>query len=388
MSSFLPSHRDVWRREACRAEWRYALKLNRSVVPVEVVKVDPNRMPNEIGRLELVREGRWAKLVAALNEPARPLPNPIPDPPAQPLAWPKIIEIVESTDSVDNDTQFAVAVKLIENIWSPAVNTPETVPGLAVEFLRRAHLDARARRLLQGALQPVSVSWTQAHRVIEDPSSVDGRTQVAVAVKLVEGLWAPIQDAPPGLSRLATDFNNHPDTDLTARRLLQSALQPVSVSWTQVRRVAEDPSSVDGRTQVAVADKLVEGIWSPTPDIPPDISRIATDLKNHPDTDRITRRLLQAVSSSKRAWLPVMGAAMGGLALTHLFWVSGLYGYVNRVLGAARGPIAVNALLALTGIALCVAARPANLKAARLGLLLCAIGVLATLLDAIKIGWI
>jgi hypothetical protein len=47
---------------------------------------------------------------------------------------------------------------------------------------------------------------------------------------------------------------------------------------------------------------------------------------------------------------------LGGLALTHVLWLPGLYSYLNRLLGPAKGPIFVNSLLALVGIALCVAA--------------------------------
>jgi hypothetical protein len=75
--------------EACRAEWRYALDINRVVIPVEVVGVDPNRLPNEIAELELVREGWFGKLVAAIDgSPAPSLPDPLPADPAPPLTWP------------------------------------------------------------------------------------------------------------------------------------------------------------------------------------------------------------------------------------------------------------------------------------------------------------
>ena len=91
--------------EACRAEWRYALDINRVVIPVEVVGVDPNRLPNEIAELELVREGWFGKLVAAIDgSPAPSLPDPLPADPAPPLTWPKVTEIVQSAESVDHDT--------------------------------------------------------------------------------------------------------------------------------------------------------------------------------------------------------------------------------------------------------------------------------------------
>lgn len=82
------------------------------------------------------------------------------------------------------------------------------------------------------------------------------------------------------------------------------------------------------------------------------------------------------------------GAALAGLALTHLFWVSGIYQYLNKVLGQSRGPISLNALLVVAGAVLCAAALTTRVKGSRLGLTLCGIGIIAVMLDAIKVGWL
>jgi hypothetical protein len=305
------------RSEACRAEWRYALALERTVIPVEVDTIDIYELPTEIADLQLVRKDQFGKLMRGLAEAqTKPLPDPLPKPPAAPLTWSKVIDVVRSKQSVDHDTQFAVAVKLIENLWSSPGDTPAQVPELAAEFLRREHLDARARRLLEAALQPVSVSWAQVRRVVEAPGSADATTHVAVAVKLIENLLLPAPDAPPDVADLAAALRSHPDTDLRAKRLLQAAL--------------------------------------PSP----------------------------------RAWFPVVGALLAGFALTHLLWATGLYEYLNGILGTARGPILANGLLALVGVVLCAVAWRSRVKGARLAFWLCIAGVVATLLDAIKIRWI
>jgi hypothetical protein len=160
------------------------------------------------------------------------------------------------------------------------------------------------------------------------------------------------------------------------------------LTWPKVTEIVQSAESVDHDTQFAVAVKLIENLWVPAPDAPAEVSLLAAALQSHRDTDVRARRLLQTVLPTPRAWFPVIGAALGGLALTHVLWLPGLYSYLNRHLGPAKGPIFVNSLLALVGIALCVAAWQTSVKAARLALVLCVVGLLATVLDAIKIGWI
>jgi hypothetical protein len=163
---------------------------------------------------------------------------------------------------------------------------------------------------------------------------------------------------------------------------------PPPLSWPKIREAVRSEQSVDPDTQIAVAVKLIGELWSPSPTTPPDVRRLITDFSRRGDLDIRARRLLQAALPPPRVWFPVAGAALAGLALTHLFWVSGIYQYVNEVLGQPRGPITLNALLAVVGTVLCAAALSTRGKGARLGLTLCGIGILAVLLDAIKIGWI
>ena len=75
-------------------------------------------------------------------------------------------------------------------------------------------------------------------------------------------------------------------------------------------------------------------------------------------------------------------------ALTHLFWVTGLYELISQEIGRAKGPILVNLVLAVVGALLCLAASRNRVYGARLGLSLCALGLLAVVIDAEKILWI
>ena len=163
---------------------------------------------------------------------------------------------------------------------------------------------------------------------------------------------------------------------------------PPPLSWPKIREAAHSEQSVDPDTQIGIAVKLIGELWSPSPKTPPDVRRLITDFSHRSDLDIRARRLLQAALPPPRVWFPVAGAALAGLALTHLFWASGIYPYLNKVLGQSRGPITLNALLVVAGAVLCAAALNTRVKGSRLGLTLCGIGILAVLLDAIKIGWL
>jgi hypothetical protein len=163
---------------------------------------------------------------------------------------------------------------------------------------------------------------------------------------------------------------------------------PPPLSWPKIREAVHSDQSVDPDTQIAVAVKLIGEVWSPSPNAPADVRRLTTDLSRRRDLDIRARRLLQAALPPPRVWFPVAGATLAGLALTHLFWYSGIYDFFNGVLGPSRGPIALNAVLAIVGAVLCAAALRTRVRGARLGLTLCGLGILVTLLDAIKIGWL
>ena len=84
----------------------------------------------------------------------------------------------------------------------------------------------------------------------------------------------------------------------------------------------------------------------------------------------------------------VIGSMPVGLALTHLFWATGLYELINQGNRPGEGPILVSLVLAVVGALLCLAAWRNGVYGARLGLSLCALGFLAVVIDAEKILWI
>jgi hypothetical protein len=304
-------------REACTAEWTYAWRLNKTLIPVAVEKIDHNDLPRQIYELQVARKQDILGINKTIVEaPSLPLPIPLPEDPPPPLSWPKVREVVHSDLSTDPDTQFAVAIKLVENLWAPSSDAPPDVAELATNLLHRRDLGRRARRLVEAATRASLFSWDMVRETVNNQGPIPGHTQVAVAVKLIEYMWAPSSDAPKDIAKLAVDFRGREDLDTRVRRLLQTALPP------------------------------------------------------------------------PRAWFPVAGAVLAGLALTHLFWVTGLYELLNSVLGKSKGPITVNLFLAVVGVVLCVAALGNKVKGALLGLVLCAVGILFTVIDAIKIGWL
>jgi hypothetical protein len=132
----------------------------------------------------------------------------------------------------------------------------------------------------------------------------------------------------------------------------------------------------------------IENLLPVSAGAPHDVHQLATEFRNSNNLDVRARHLLDAAMPPPRVAFPVVGAVFAGLALTHLFWITGLYDVINEEWGRARGPISVNVILAIVGAVLCAAAWRTRVKGARLGFTLCALGVLVTVLDAIKIQWI
>ena len=179
--------------------------------------------------------------------------------------------------------------------------------------------------------------------------------------------------------------------DLVARPLPNSlpANPSPPLTWPKIVDVVRSEESVDGETHVAVAAKLIEHLWPTGTKKPPfDVHKLITEFRDRKDLDPRARRIIDAVLPRPRHRLPVIGSILGGLALTHLFWATGLYELINQEIGRARGPILVNLVLAVVGALLCLAAWRNRVYGARLGLSLCALGFLAVVIDAEKILWI
>jgi hypothetical protein len=93
---------------------------------------------------------------------------------------------------------------------------------------------------------------------------------------------------------------------------------------------------------------------------------------------------------------PVVGATLGGLALTHLLWVTSFYDYLDNVLdqlvgferGPARGVLTVNLVLGAIGVVLCAVAVRKRVRTGKIGLVLCIVAIVGAVLDSlIKVKW-
>jgi TIR domain len=162
---------------------------------------------------------------------------------------------------------------------------------------------------------------------------------------------------------------------------------PIPMVWNAVHSVVYG-SSVDFTAQVSVATKLIEHAQSFDLRKRKHARKLIADFLRRHDLFELTRTMLRSgiESSRLREWL-VVGAVSGGLAITHVLWATGLYDLANSWLGEPRGTISLNFALAVLGGMLCYAAVRGKVRTARLGLAFCSLGMLGTVLDAIKIGW-
>jgi TIR domain-containing protein len=163
---------------------------------------------------------------------------------------------------------------------------------------------------------------------------------------------------------------------------------PIS-TWNELRDLVY-ASSLTEAQQFYIAPQLLAGIHSTDSDE----NRLAGDLGrqflSRHDLFPWFRTLLQIELDPIRPPPPapplrvatvIVGAAMGGLAITHLFWATGLYPLLKT-----RGIIFFSLAVAMLGLILCLTQIRANTKAALLGSAFCLLGILGAVLDAFKVG--
>lgn len=125
---------------ACTLERRYAMALNKVVLPVLVTPVNMQGLPPDLANIHFfdftVRDvpaaGRLFQAVQQLP-PSAPLPRPLPPPPAPPLSYLNAVADHISALPPDLDQQHRIVTALIGGLRSP---DPEE-RAAATEFVRK-----------------------------------------------------------------------------------------------------------------------------------------------------------------------------------------------------------------------------------------------------------
>ena len=141
---------------ACLLEFRYARAVGKPVVPVMIDPVNPDLLPGELARVQLVdfttgNEQAAFDLMAALSglPEAEPLPTPLPEAPAVPVSY--LSGLGESIQRPDMtlDEQYAVVRKLRSGLERPRER--DAVIQLMSRLRAREDLYAGPARELEAA---------------------------------------------------------------------------------------------------------------------------------------------------------------------------------------------------------------------------------------------
>ena len=112
---------------ACLLEFRYARAVGKPVVPVMIDPVNPDLLPGELARVQLVdfttgNEQAAFDLMAALSglPDAKPLPTPLPEAPPVPVSYLSGLGESIQQPNMSLDEQYAVVRKLRSGLERPA----------------------------------------------------------------------------------------------------------------------------------------------------------------------------------------------------------------------------------------------------------------------------
>lgn len=156
-----------------------------------------------------------------------------------------------------------------------------------------------------------------------------------------------------------------------------------------IKVVVYGHQSVDLSAQVSVAFKLIEYARSSDPSKRKRAHELIIDFLRRQDLFELPRTMLRSgVESSRVRSLAIVGAAIGGLAITHVFWATNFYAFVNGLVGEPNGVISFNLAVAVLGAILCLTAIQRKFRGALLGLVFCSVGILGAVVDAFKVGFL
>jgi hypothetical protein len=165
--------------------------------------------------------------------------------------------------------------------------------------------------------------------------------------------------------------------------------------WQMVATAVQLPVKLSADVQNSVVGFLVKKARSPDLTERRQARRLAGEFLQRADLGPSLRGILLD-TLGRVAVFPVIGAVLGGLALTHLLWVTSSYTYLDSLLdqlvgytrGTARGVLAVNFALGVIGLTLCGVAVHRHVRTGRVGLALCLVAILGVVLDSVfKVQW-
>ena len=119
---------DSLRSVACSSEYNYASELGKPILPILIADgVSPNLLPPKLSQIQFVDYRKQDKtgainLARALKSlpEAKPLPDPLPTPPAVPLSYlGRITEQIDSAASLDHKEQSALVSELRRGARDP-----------------------------------------------------------------------------------------------------------------------------------------------------------------------------------------------------------------------------------------------------------------------------
>ncbi len=172
--------------------------------------------------------------------------------------------------------------------------------------------------------------------------------------------------------------------------------EPIPLDWEIVEAAVRANEKLNVDIQSSVAAFLAGKARLPHPKERRRARRLAGEFYQRPDLAPSIRITGDPARLGWTALFPVLGAILGGLALTHLFWVTGFYAYLDGVLdwfvgsvrGTARGVLAVNFVLGAVGVALCGIAVGRNVRSGKVALALCTLAIVGVALDSLlKVKW-
>lgn len=171
--------------------------------------------------------------------------------------------------------------------------------------------------------------------------------------------------------------------------------RPMPLGWQMVETAVKTPD-LDVDIQSSIVEFLIDKARSPDRKRRQQARRLADEFRGRTDLAQSIRAILHYMLPGRVAVYPVVGAVLGGLALTHLLWVSSVYVFLDSLVdqltgfarGTARGVLTVNFLLGLTGLVLCGVAVRRHIRTGKVGLGLCLLAILGVVLDSlIMVKW-